>query len=433
MTQLSTKEQMIKNGRYIDPDTGKEEIVTLHLKHEKIAHIDCQTHLEKVGNNAINADGAYICPGLIDMNVALSKNSFNDPQHFAHLSSLTAKSGITTIAPLPTSHIPMDTAFSIKQTCAIAKSHHQLSIAPIAYLTKKDNPQLLSDIEILQKAGARAFCYGNAPIMDTRFLLHALQYCKNSNALIIQNPQDLSLNPNSCATSGQTAAWLGLETIPSCAEDMMVARDIRLAEVTKGSLHFSFITTRRSVELVRQAKKRNINITCGTAPPYFLLNDSATENYNCAARLFPPLRSEDDRLGVCEGLADGTIDVVTSASVPMRSEDKQHPFAQAKPGYRGLETLFPALLTLVSQKIISLGKAITLLTTGPARILGLPDVRLKNGACADLCFFSPHETWCLRDTQTNLEPLTTPFYDFPFHGVVTQTWKEGQKIYQRPA
>jgi dihydroorotase len=247
--------------------------------------------------------------------------------------------------------------------------------------------------------------------------------------MIVQHPEDPSLARGGSATEGELAARLGLPAIPAAAEAILVARDISLARLTGGAVHFAHVSTFAALELIRRAKADGLAVTCDTAPPYFDLNENAISGYRTYAKLSPPLRREDDRLAVLAGLADGTIDAIASDHQPRDADDKRLPFAQASAGGVGLATLLAVTLAHVHNGELSLNAAIALLTSRPAGLLGIDAGRIAKGAPGDLCLFHPERTWQVKAGTLAGKAQNTPFDGRALEGTVLGTWKAGKRVY----
>jgi dihydroorotase len=257
----------------------------------------------------------------------------------------------------------------------------------------------------------------------------ALSYAAGFGMRIVQHPEDADLAAGGAATEGARATWMGLPGIPAAAEAMAVARDIRLAELTGGAVHFAHVSTGEALGLIRNAKDRGLAVTCDTAPPYFDLNETAIGDYRTYAKLSPPLRAEADRLAVVDALRDGTIDAIASDHQPRDADDKRLPFADASPGGAGLATLLGVTLAQVQAGNLSLNQALALLTARPASWLGVDSGRLKRGAAADLCLFHPETSWRVAAGQLPGKAQNTPFDGRALEGVVMGTWKAGVRVF----
>ena len=257
----------------------------------------------------------------------------------------------------------------------------------------------------------------------------ALSYARGFGGRIVQHPEDPSLADGGAATEGELATRLGLPGIPVAAEAIIVARDIRLAALTGGTVHFAHVSTAEALRLIRMAKSDGMAVTCDTAPPYFDLNETAIGDFRTYAKLSPPLRKEADRLAVAAALADGTIDAIASDHQPRDADDKRQPFALATPGGTGLATLLGVTLAQVHSGALALAQAIELMTSGPATLLGVEAGRLVKGRPADLCLFHPERAWQVEAGRLPGKAQNTPFDGRALEGVVLGTWKAGRRVF----
>ncbi len=278
-----------------------------------------------------------------------------------------------------------------------------------------------------------AFTDGTRAIASSGLMRMVLSYARGFGARIVQHPEDPSLARGGCATEGELAARLGLPAIPAAAEAILVGRDISLARLTGGAVHFAHVSTKDALDLIRCAKADGLNVTCDTAPPYFDLNENGIGDYRTYAKLSPPLRREDDRLAVLAGLADGTIDAIASDHQPRDADDKRLPFAQASAGGVGLATLLAVTLAHVHNGELTLNAAIALLTSRPAALMGTDAGRIRKGAAADLCLFHPDRIWKVKAGSLPGKAQNTPFDGRALEGTVLGTWKAGQRVYTAAA
>jgi len=282
---------------------------------------------------------------------------------------------------------------------------------------------------LLLEAGAVAFTDGRRAIGNARMMRLALSYARGFGARIVQHPEDPVLADGGTATEGELATRLGLPGIPAAAEEIIVARDISLARLTGGSVHFAHVSTARALALIRAAKDAGLHVTCDTAPPYFDLNETAIGDFRTYAKLSPPLRPDSDRIAVAAALIDGTIDAVASDHQPRDADDKRFPFAQASAGGAGLATLLAVTLAQVHGSGLPLVQAIDLLTARPARLLGAGAGTLAKGAVADLCLFDPERAWKVDARLLPGKAQNTPFDGRALEGRVIGTWKAGRRVF----
>ena len=381
------------------------------------------------GATIIEAEGAVLCPGMVDMRASLGEPGFEYRETIASAAAAAAAGGITTIAVLPDSSPPIDDPALVHLITARGDETGSLSLLPYAAATRGCAGQELAEYGLLKAAGAIAFTDGAKTIASSRLMRLALSYASGFGMRIVQHPEDAELAKGGAATSGARASWMGLPGIPAAAEAICVARDIRLAELADGAVHFAHVTTAEALALIRQAKDKGLRVTCDTAPPYFDLNETAIGGYRTYAKLSPPLRAEADRQAVLAGLRDGTIDAIASDHQPRDADDKRLPFAEASPGGAGLATLLGVTLAQVQSGHLTLPQALALLTARPAAWLGIGAGVIAKGAPADLCLFHPERSWQVNAGQMPGKAQNTPFDGRALEGVVLGTWKNGARVY----
>lgn len=422
---------LFENVRLIDPASGLDQPGRLLVRDGVIVGTD-KAGAEGTPENAIVIDGknAVLCPGLVDMRVEIGEPGYEYRETVSSAARAASAGGITTLAVLPTCKPAIDNPALVRMLRTRGEETGAITILPYGALTKGCEGKELAEIGLLHEAGAVAFTDGARALDPARLMRLALSYASGFGAMIVQHPEEPSLAGSGCATAGALATRLGLPGIPAAAEAIMIARDIRLAELTGGRLHFAHVSTGEGVALIRQAKERGLNVTCDTAPPYFDLNENTIGDFRTYAKFSPPLRSEDDRLAICAALADGTIDAVGSDHLPRDADDKRLPFAQAATGGTGLVTLLGVTLARVHDGTLTLPQALSLLTHRPAQLLGAECGTLAVGAAADLCLFDPEQSWLVEAGKLPGRAQNTPFDGRPLEGRVLGTWKAGHRVYE---
>jgi len=416
------------SARLLDPAAGLDEPGDLLVRDGRIA--DFGRDLGRPdGAETIACDGGVLCPGLVDMRVSLGEPGFEYRETIASAAAAAAAGGITTLAALPDGRPASDDPALVRLLRARGEETGSLSILPYGAVTRACRGEEMAELGLLREAGAVAFTDGGRAIGPARLMRLALSYARGFGATIVQHPEDPSLSDGGAANEGALATRLGLPGIPAAAEAMMVARDIRLARLTGGALHFAHLSTAEALDLVRAAKRDGLAVTCDTAPPYFDLNETAIGEFRTYAKLSPPLRAEEDRQAVAAALADGTIDAIASDHQPRDADDKRQPFAQASPGGTGLATLLAVTLAQVHGGTLGLGHAIALLTCRPAALLGADAGRLAKGAPADLCLFHPDRIWQVAAGELPGKAQNTPFDGRALEGRVLGTWKTGRRVF----
>lgn len=381
------------------------------------------------GTTIVEEEGAILAPGLVDLRASLGEPGYEYRETIASAAAAAAAGGITSIAVLPESAPPIDDPALVHLIIARGVETGSVSLLPYAAATRGLKGEELAEYGLLRAAGAVAFTDGGKTIASSRLMRLALSYASGFGMRIVQHPEDAELARGGAATAGARATWMGLPGIPAAAEAICVARDIRLAELTGGAVHFAHVTTGEALELIRIAKDKGLKITCDTAPPYFDMNETAIGDYRTYNKLSPPLRTEADRLAVVAALADGTIDAVASDHQPRDADDKRLPFADAAPGGCGLATLLSATLARVQAGQLSLHQALALLTKKPAAWLGIEAGIIARGRPADLCLFHPERSWQVQSGKLPGKAQNTPFDGRALEGVVLGTWKAGKRVF----
>ncbi len=399
-------------ARVIDPLAQHDSITNVHVADGRIVANP------PAGAQKIEASGLLLLPGLIDSRI------------FKVDAAACAAGGVTQACLMPDLSPPLEHAAAIAQAATLGDGLVQ--IHPLAAATKALRGEEIAEIGLGKRAGAVAVSTGRAAIASARVMQRLLTYAKGFGLLVVTHGEEATLVADAVATEGEFATRMGLPAAPAYAEGLQVARDIALAEAVGARLHIAQITTAAAIDLVRAAKMRGAQVSCGVTPAHFLMNDSAIGSWRTFARLSPPLRSEADRLAVIGGLRDGTIEVICSGHDPRTAEDKRVPFAQSAPGMVGVETLLPLALTLAHNGIVSLIDVIAKLTVNPARIFGLPAPTLATGAMADLLLIHPDAPWKLNEASLHSAAKNTPFEAMPLEGQVLQTYCNGKQVFERP-
>jgi dihydroorotase len=419
---------LITNARLIDPASGLDAAGALLMRDGVI--LDHGAHLDTPEGAAVmDAAGAVLAPGLVDLRAALGEPGMEHRETVASAALAAAAGGITTLCALPDTDPAIDDPALVQFLIRRGEQTGSLTILPYGAATAGCEGKDLSEFGLLREAGAIAFTDGRRAIGNARTMRLALSYARAFGSFIVQHPEEPSLAVGGAATEGERATRMGLPGIPPAAESMLVARDIALARLTGGHVHFAHLSTAAALHLVRAAKAEGLAVTCDTAPPYFDLNETAIGEYRTYAKLSPPLRAESDRLAVVAALADGTIDAIASDHQPRDADDKRLPFAQAEAGGAGLATLLAVTLARVHAGDLTLIQALAFLTSRPAALLGLKLGTLAKGAPADLVLFDPDRGWQVNAGKLPGKAQNTPFDGRALEGRVLGTWKAGRRVF----
>jgi dihydroorotase len=419
---------LLTNARLLDPASGLDAPGALLVRDGVI--LDHGANLgTPEGAAVVDCAGACLAPGLVDLRAALGEPGAEHRETIASAAQAAAAGGITTLCALPDTDPPLDDAALIQFVIRRGEATGCLTILPYGAATAGCAGKEIAEFGLLKEAGAIAFTDGRHAIGNARTMRLALSYARAFGSFVVQHPEEPSLAAGGAATEGERATRMGLPGIPVAAESMLVARDIELAKITGGHVHFAHVSTAAALAHIRAAKALGLRVTCDTAPPYFDLNETAIGEYRTYAKLSPPLRSDEDRLAVVAALKDGTIDAIASDHQPRDADDKRLPFAQAEAGGAGLATLLAVTLARVHGGDLTLLQALDLLTARPAKLLGIEAGTLTKNAPADLVLFHPERGWRVEAGKLPGKAQNTPFDGRALEGKVLGTWKAGRRVF----
>jgi len=419
---------VIKNGRVIDPVNSLDEPKDILVHKGMIKAIESPGSISfDAGEkpSVIDAKGCVVCPGLIDMHVHFREPGFEYKETITSGCQSAAAGGFTSVAVMPNTNPVNDTRAVTEHILALARTEGIINVYPIAAITQKLEGERLSEMADLKNAGAIAFSDDGRPVMNNELMRRAFEYSKMFELPLIQHSEMLDLTEGGCMNEGMVSTELGLKGMPAEAEDIMVYRDIALLEKTGGRLHVAHISSKNSVDLVRQAKSKGLPVTCEVAPHHFTLTDEAVRGYDTNTKMSPPLRAIEDVEAIKEGLRDGTIDIIATDHAPHDITDKQVEYQNACFGIVGLETALPLSLKLVDEKILSMGDVIKKLTSTPADIFNLKAGNLSLGNEADILIFNPSLEYCIDISKFHSKSKNSPFDGWKVKGKVLHTLVKG--------
>src|SRR5215471_4533738 len=422
---------LFRGARLLDPASGLDARGDLLVEGERIASIGGDLSAARDAET-VPAEGLCLAPGLVDMRVQLREPGAEHLESIESGGRAAAAGGVTTMVALPNTEPPVDDVSVVEFLARRAREAKLAKVHTYAAATKGLKGRELTEMGLLAANGAIGFTDGVKAVADALVLRRVLAYARSFDLLVLQHPEEPSLAGAGEVNEGETATRLGLAGITPMAELIMVERDLRLVEITGARYHAAHVSTGAAIEAIRQAKTQGLPVTCDTAPPYFVLNETAIGDYRTFAKLSPPLRSERDRRAVIEGLCDGTIDAIASDHAPWDQDSKRLPFSSAAYGIVGLETLLALSLELYHNHLLGLLELLRLLTLNPARILRVPVGRLAVCAPADLALFDPDRPWQIDPDAFLSKSKNAPFDDRPVKGRVRLTIVDGRTIFRHP-
>jgi dihydroorotase len=406
---------LITGGRLIDPSQSIDRVTDLWISGGRVLAIGESGPEDP--DLIIHADGKIVCPGLIDVHVHLREPGNEEDETIATGAAAALAGGVTSLACMPNTLPPIDSQGAAEFVVLQGQRARKANVFPVGAVSKGRRGDELAELGQLVEGGAVAFSDDGAPVANAALMRQALSYAKMFNRPIMQHCQVPELTAGAVMNEGFESTRLGMKGWPAAAEDIMVARDIRLAEITGGRLHIQHISTARSVHLVREGKRRGVHVTAEACPHHFTLTDESLSSFDTNFKMNPPLRSRDDLEAVIEGLADGTIDILATDHAPHAPEKKLREFDQAPFGIVGLETLLPlVILALIEPGHLSWPDAIRKLTVAPAELLGIPRGSLRPGAPADVTIIDPATPWTIDPNHFLSKSRNSPFIGWPVRG-----------------
>ena len=415
---------LLRNVRLIDPSQEVEETCDLLLEDGKVARRGL--HLSAEGAEVIDGTGLVAAPGLVDMHVHLRDPGLTYKEDLYSGCRAAAAGGVTSLLAMPNTKPAMDSPETVRDLLERAQTA-DAAVYTAACVTKDLQGEERTDWKALKEAGAIALSDDGRPVVNTRRLLEALEQAPGFGLVVTAHCEDLYLAAGGLMHEGEVSCKLGVPGIPAAAEDCGTAREIAAAASLGAPIHICHVSTKGSVELIRDAKARGVRVTAETCPHYLLLTDQALEFQDADYRMNPPLRTEEDRLALIEGLLDGTLDAIATDHAPHSPEEKAD-FFKAPNGSIGMETSLAATLTALQGKL-SLSEILEKMSVNPARILGIPGGTLREGANADVVLFDPEKEWVVDPEKLHGKSKNTPFKGRKLKGKVVLTIFRGRVVY----
>ena len=426
---------LIRGGHIIDPSQGIDQVGDLLIAEGKIAQVGEAVIVSEARN--LYATGLVVCPGFIDLHCHLREPGFEDKETIATGTKAAAIGGFTTVCCMANTEPPLDTPAAVDWVKQKASKDSLVAVLPIGCITKGRKGEELTDMAELAEAGVLAFSDDGNPVASSQLMRRALEYSRDLGLPIIDHCEDKTLSNNGIINEGRVSAKLGLKGIPAAAEEVMVARDLILAKLTKARLHVAHVSTKGSVELIRRAKEEGISVTAEVTPHHLTLTEeritgeSPNKSFDTNAKVNPPLRTKEDVEALIKGLKDGVIDAIATDHAPHTLADKNCGLEPAAFGISGFETAFGCLMSLVHQGEISLTQLISKLTYEPAKVIGRNGElgTLKTGAPANITILDPDREWIVNSRNFASKGKNTPYDGYKFKGKIMATIANGKIVY----
>jgi len=417
---------LIKNGRVIDPASGRDAIGDISIADGRV----CES-LPGKPDRVIDAEGLVVAPGLIDLSARLREPGYEYKATLESEMDAAVAGGVTSLACPPDTDPVLDEPGLVDMLRRRAKALSRARVYPVGALTVKLAGERLTEMAELAEAGCVAFSHANAPLSDTQVLWRALQYAATFDFAVWLRAEDYALARGGVAHDGDVATRLGLPGIPAFAETIALATVLELVRATGARVHVCRLSSGAAVHLMREAKAEGLPVSCDVGVHYVHLSEVDLGYFDSHCRLVPPLRSQRDRDALSSGLADGTIDCLCSDHTPVDEDQKQLPFAEAEPGATGLELLLPLALKWGAQRKLPLAETLARITSRPARILGVQSGRLAHGAPADIVIFDPHAPFAVHAGTLRSQGKNTPFLGYELEGRVRYTLVAGNLVFEQ--
>jgi dihydroorotase len=425
---------IVQNARVFDPGSDLDQLADVVVENGVLTRLGAGASRSLAGSaraRVIDAQGSWLLPGFIDLRAHLGEPGLEYKEDLASGLRAAAAGGFTQVCCTPDTDPINDQPVVTEWLRSRAASVSAVRLHPIAAATQAMGGKLLTEMGALRQAGAVAVGDANHFIGSSEVMRRVLEYARDFDLPVFQHPEDHALTQGADMNEGPMATRLGLRGAPHVAEDSAVARDVLLAEYTGSRYHAARISTAGSVEILRQARARGANVSCAVGMHHLLLTDESLATYDSNYKLVPPLRDARHVAALCQALAEGHVEAVVSDHRPQSSLQKDCEFPEAEPGAVGLATCFSVLLSLVLDERLSLARAVSALTVGPAAVLGLPPPCLKQGQQADFVLVSPNERWTVSAATLHGKSYNSPLLGRSLPGRIALTLAGGRVAFDR--
>ncbi len=424
---------VFRGARVLDPSRQLDEVADVVIEEGRVLRVgrDAGAKLSGERVRVIDAKGLWLAPGFFDLHVHFREPGQEYKEDIASGLAAAAAGGFTAVCPMPNTKPVNDTRAITEMMMSRAKEAGGARLLPFGAITKKTEGKELTEMADLKEAGAIGVSDDGVCVMNSGVMRRALEYARTFDLLVSQHCEDHNLTSRADMHEGVVSTRLGLRGWPRVAEDIIVARDILLAELTGARYHVAHISSMGAVRLVREAKSRGLSVTAEVTPHHLTMNDEALLGYDTFCKVNPPIRSEEDRLALVEALRDGTIDCIATDHAPHSSLEKDCEFSEASFGINGLETTVPALLPMVERGDISALRLMEALSTAPAKIARVEGGSLKEGALADLVLLDPSQRWTITREALRSRSHNTPLLSKEVIGRVQMTVVGGNVVWER--
>ncbi len=418
---------ILQGGRIIDPSTSRDEFADLWMENGVVIAPGTDVPEEA---RIYDVKGKWVLPGLIDMHVHLRDPGLEYKENIRTGTDAAAAGGFTAVACMPNTD-PVNDNSSVTRYILEKSGGCNARVYPVGAISKGLAGESLAEYAEMKAAGAVAVTDDGMPVISSQLMRRAMEYASSHELLVISHCEEYSLSRNGCMNEGVVSTRLGLKGIPVAAEIIMVQREIALAELTGASVHISHVSCRGSLEAIRIAKQKGLRVSAETAPHYFTLTEEAVTGYDTNARMYPPLRTEDDRQAIREALADGTLDAIATDHAPHNIVEKEVEFDSAANGIVGLESSLALSMQLVRDGLIDEARLIELMSCNPAKLLSVAGGTLRDGAVADITVIDPECEYTFELDKTLSRGKNSPFAGWNLQGAAVLTFLAGEKRFDR--